>query len=450
MQIEPVANAPTYAFLRGKGIQRILVEGLFGEYSYELETRVRQEGSASRIMLLYGENGSGKTTILNIVFYLLSHIDKEGHKSKIKRYVFKSLVIEFADGTVVSANRADAIEGQYKLLVSRSGNVVAETEYGRTFEGPAREKLLKEAQHDEEHAKVLAALESLSLRIVFLRHTRKILTNVPGSAKEPSVLASHERRLRDDEDPIQGLNLQSTVLMLNRWSTEQAFRGTTRGEEDVNELFSKIISKLAREDENTGSTSTDQALSSLIAELMRQRDRYFSFSAYGLVSPLRLEPLLDALRDLPVRAHHSVIQVLSPYVASLRARLDALEPVRARFATFVDMMNSFYRNKTIHLEVYRGLSMKTRGGEPLKIPNLSSGESQLLYLLSNILVAKDRSTVFIVDEPEISLNVKWQRQILRSLLKLTEESDIQFIFATHSIELLSRHREFVAQLDSIE
>ena len=164
-------------------------------------------------------------------------------------------------------------------------------------------------------------------------------------------------------------------------------------------------------------TSTDQAFDSLIADLMLQRDRYFSFSAYGLVSPLRLEPLLGALRDLPARAHQSVIQVLSPYVASLRARLDALEPVRARFATFVEMMNSFYRNKTINLQVYGGLSIKTRSGEKLKIPKLSSGESQLLYLLSNILVAKDRSTIFIVDEPEISLNVKWQRQLLRSLLE---------------------------------
>ena len=83
---------------------------------------------------------------------------------------------------------------------------------------------------------------------------------------------------------------------------------------------------------------------------MLERDRYLLFSAFGLVSPLRLEPLLNALETLPALVHPAVIQVRSPYVANLRARLDALEPVRARFATFVDMMNSFYRNKKVNLQ----------------------------------------------------------------------------------------------------
>ncbi len=445
-------NLPVDAFLRGKGVRRIMVEGLFGEYKYVLETPLNLEGSAPRIFLLYGENGSGKTTILNIVFYLLSHLDKEGHKSRVKRYFFKSVVVECADGTSVSATRPKAAEGSYELSVFKNGKLVASTLYGQTYDDlSVREKLIKEAQHDQEHTQVLTALESLRLRIIFLRHTRKILTNITRSAKEASVFMRHEHRPvpdNHDDEAIQGLNLQSIVFMVNRWTTEQAFRGATRGEEDVNELFSKIISQLAHADKDPDGASSHQGLESLISDLVLQRDRYFSFSAYGLVTPLRLEPLLSALKDLPPRTHRSVIQVLSPYVASLKARLDALEPVRERFATFVDLMNSFYRNKTIRLEVSRGLSIRTRAGETLRIPKLSSGESQLLYLLTNILVAKDQSSIFIVDEPEISLNVKWQRQLLGSLLKLTEDSDIQFVFATHSIELLSRNREFVAKLVS--
>jgi energy-coupling factor transporter ATP-binding protein EcfA2 len=450
----PNEVAPTGAFLRGKGIQRIRVEGLFGEYSYDLRVRISQEGHAPRFLLLYGDNGSGKTTVLNIVFYLLSHLDKEGHKSRVKIYPFKSVVVEFADGVSVAANRETATEGPYRFSIIENGSTTAATTYGQAHEGSARERLLKESRHDEEHSRILARLESLGLKIVFLRHTRKILTNVRerSGTKIPTPVAVPDfRHTHEEEDEaIQGLNLHTTVYMLNRWVTERAFRGAMQGEEDVNELFSEIILTLARPDANAGESLKARGLGSLVSELTEQRDRYLSFSQFGLVKPLRLEPLLAILRGLPAHVHHSVTQVLSPYVNSLKARLDALEPVRVRFATFVDLVNSFYRNKTVHLDVYRGLAIRTRRGEPLKIAKLSSGEGQLLYLLTNLLVTKDRSTIFMVDEPELSLNVKWQRQLLRSLLKLTEESEIQFIFATHSIELLSRHREFVAELDAID
>jgi len=82
----------------------------------------------------------------------------------------------------------------------------------------------------------------------------------------------------------------------------------------------------------------------------------------------------------------------------------------------------------------------------LEPANLSSGEQQLLLLFCYVLIARDQPSVFMIDEPEISLNVKWQRQLVQSLLDITAYSKIQFIFASHSVELLSQHRGRVVQL----
>jgi predicted ATP-dependent endonuclease of OLD family len=77
---------------------------------------------------------------------------------------------------------------------------------------------------------------------------------------------------------------------------------------------------------------------------------------------------------------------------------------------------------------------------------LSSGERHLLLLFCNTLIALDRQSIFIIDEPEISLNIKWQRKLLDSLLECAGENPVQYIFATHSFELLAQHKDNTIKL----
>jgi ABC-type glutathione transport system ATPase component len=116
--------------------------------------------------------------------------------------------------------------------------------------------------------------------------------------------------------------------------------------------------------------------------------------------------------------------------------------------SFVDTVNGFYQDKRIDFFVRRGLQIVTTEGESLSPTSLSSGERQLLLLFSNLLLATKRNSIFIVDEPELSLNVKWQRQLIKHLFDLTRTTAVQFVFATHSIELLSRHKEDVVRLST--
>ncbi|MGL4709466.1 MAG: AAA family ATPase [Aeromonas veronii] len=93
-----------------------------------------------------------------------------------------------------------------------------------------------------------------------------------------------------------------------------------------------------------------------------------------------------------------------------------------------------------------GFVIKNRLDAILEPSKLSSGEQQLLLLFCYVLTARDNPSVFMIDEPEISLNVKWQRQLIQSLLDITEKSQIQFIFASHSIELFAQHRRRVVKV----
>jgi len=65
---------------------------------------------------------------------------------------------------------------------------------------------------------------------------------------------------------------------------------------------------------------------------------------------------------------------------------------------------------------------------------LSRGEKTLIYLFFVVFLYKDKVSVFLFDEPEISLHVKWQRNLMKDLSKLAPEN--QFIIATHSPSLV--------------
>jgi ABC-type glutathione transport system ATPase component len=143
-----------------------------------------------------------------------------------------------------------------------------------------------------------------------------------------------------------------------------------------------------------------------------------------------------------------IANVVSPYVESLRARLDALQEIQELITLLLERINAFFRNKTVTYELARGLVIATPQGKPLPPSQLSSGERQLLGLLAQVVVARKAATVFLIDEPEISLNVKWQRVLVDTLLQLVRGNDVQFILATHSLELLATHREHVHRLEA--
>lgn len=73
----------------------------------------------------------------------------------------------------------------------------------------------------------------------------------------------------------------------------------------------------------------------------------------------------------------------------------------------------------------------------LKFSDLSSGERQLVYMLVQVALnstEKEKSSIILMDEPEISLHLDWQEHFIKQLSILN--SDAQFIIVTHSPALV--------------
>jgi len=100
---------------------------------------------------------------------------------------------------------------------------------------------------------------------------------------------------------------------------------------------------------------------------------------------------------------------------------DRVSQLQALIETFLKKKIGFLENKMV---------FESKDGEILQIDALSSGEKQILLLLMRVFLMEERPTIVLIDEPESSLDIEWQYQLIDSLVKLNPNA--QFFITTHS------------------
>ena len=125
----------------------------------------------------------------------------------------------------------------------------------------------------------------------------------------------------------------------------------------------------------------------------------------------------------------------SPVLQRVVERIDALEgqisramETRTKLQALIERL--FSGNKRL---VLGDTSVEVRGKNDIRIglQSLSSGEKHILRILFEVM-SVERSTL-IIDEPEISLHIDWQRELIKAIMELNPQ--LQLIVATHSPEI---------------
>lgn len=170
----------------------------------------------------------------------------------------------------------------------------------------------------------------------------------------------------------------------------------------------------------------------------------------GFLSDSDYKGLLDNLDKISVGKKELVSSILTPYIEMLSNKLTALNNLMRILAFLIDSLSEYFHEKIIDFTVNDGFVIRhSKNGSVIAPHSLSSGEKQLLILFSKIIRRCSESSFIIIDEPEISLNIKWQRMLMDTLSFFVGESHAQFIIATHSFEILSRHMDNVVKLEDI-
>lgn len=442
-----------------KAISRIEVDGLFDQVTYRIPESSSQV-DLSHLMILYGDNGSGKTTLLSMIFHLLSPANNRGHRNALAEIPFKRFTIYLSDGTKVSAERSGATVGPYVVAAEGAGTSVR----FEFIDSPQEGKRRKFATEEQERS-AIEFLRGLDQSLYFLPADRAILgdsvdekdtiyldDDVIGQDRwravrfTPDVVLARHHGLVTEGTSRKSSSLIAAVDAVNDWLRSQALGATALGAENSNTIYTQIVRRIARSSSQKAG-QTDFDLRGLKQRLLKLSERSAEFARFQFTTPLNVEELLSALSGANDSAASLIASVLEPYIDGTNARLDALDRVRRLTSSFVESLNSFYTRKTISLDVSGGIRIRTSNGQVLSPSQLSSGEQQLLLMFCRVILARSKQSIFIIDEPELSLNSKWQRRLVPALLGMVQDAQVQFILATHSIELVSDYLENVLRLD---
>lgn len=422
------------------GIKEIKVDKLFGKYDYRLKAQGQNQ-------LLYGDNGSGKSTILKLVFHLLGTSNSAGHKTWLANCPFKKLVVVTTSGYSISANRKDTIVGSYSIAIS--GPDMNFSVVLNAFQEGGSYIVAGGATIDSEYLKLSFLIGKFAPRIVFVTDERSISDSKnQGSASEndytkfiPAYEHGSERlsyRNRD-ENPSLDVRVSNSLIAVGQYINNVVSLATIEGDSNVNQIYLKLFKNISK----AGGRNSSENLEEKVSYVSNIIPEYIKF---GLMPNLELEQYMVLYRKANQNSKLAFEKILLPLLDSLDERMNALEPAKSLIGAFYNTINEVLLDKELHYLYGRGVTILS-DGVPIASGTLSSGEKQLVILMCNLICLAEYSPVFFIDEPEISLNIKWQRKFVSMLEKITKHSECQFFLATHSMEILGQYTDLVTNLN---
>lgn len=145
--------------------------------------------------------------------------------------------------------------------------------------------------------------------------------------------------------------------------------------------------------------------------------------------------------------------ILSVYDRAISRRLLGQQVVYSRLRQFESSVNKFLENKK--LVIVDSIDRERQGSSPfIQLEDgskhsfyiLSSGERHVLTLLFSATHMSSTDGIVLLDEPELSLHVDWQRIILSELRN--QAKDRQIIACTHSPEIAADHLDSYVNINA--
>jgi predicted ATP-dependent endonuclease of OLD family len=150
--------------------------------------------------------------------------------------------------------------------------------------------------------------------------------------------------------------------------------------------------------------------------------------------------------DIPAKMERWQRNVLWTYLEDTEEKLSTFSELLAKVSLLQEIVNNRFLYKRLEIDRSRGLRLVSDEGTELGLSMLSSGEQHELVLLYDLLFNVESGALVLIDEPEISLHVSWQKRFIEDLRRIAEVVKFRSVVATHSPQIASRWRHRMVPL----
>lgn len=438
-------------------IEKLFVKKLFGLFNNEINFK---EGG---ITVIVGQNGCGKTTMLHILDAIFSKNHSQLFQYQfdyieltISSHVLKIKVIdEYLDGEEVTIKSLKYYVDSRELekCYRKNSKINSPTFWMRAI--PTLRRRSVNTFYDMRDGGVLTLSEVIDAYFDELpEEVKNDIIAIPKEVQElicdlQIELITTERLkkiYRDDE--------YRRIEFVQKFAVEEC-------SEELSNNIKNILSEYA----NT-SQKLDEQFPSKILKAIKKHEQ---FSVVDLknyiqrIDELRkkhvkagvLEENTDKFLNInvnPESLDESTAAILTVYYQDMKIKLDSLNSISDRIVLFKNMIsNKFGTNKEIFISKDNGIIVLQKpANKNVELRFLSSGEQQELVLLYNLIFKGEKEKLILIDEPEISLNVSWQREFLNDMKNIVEMNGFSILIATHSPQIINDNWELVETLGDYE
>ncbi len=399
---------------------------LFGRFNYEIELK---EG----ITIITGPNGYGKSTILRCIEAIQKGIEGIIYLISLD---FEKIEIFLSENDTLTIKKDDS-----KLYIDRT-SVNIEDFYKKITRlayrlGPYLRHIDDENFIDRRSGRIYEMKEIIS--------NKKILNYILDSSISMNELFSTTfiNKLKSIQDRVGNIFLiKEQRLLLS--GTEKS-----RLEDRIINFIEELPEKLKKQ---IGKTSEKY---SKMAYHYDSTYPYRLFNEKNGINKLEYEEKMKEIKekfnklkeyDISEGINNRKLEFKQEFSTALKVYVDdfndkykVYEELINKLDLYISIINSRLTFKKIKISRETGIEIINDEQQKLKLSDLSSGEQQEIVLFYKLIFEAPNQSLLLIDEPEISLHIVWQKIFMNDLQKVVDLKNLNVIVATHSPQIINNY-----------
>ncbi|MBE5977862.1 MAG: hypothetical protein E7249_01845 [Paenibacillaceae bacterium] len=467
-------------------IKYFTVYGLFGKFKNEIVFNEKE-----KITLLIGPNGCGKTTTLKILKCVFMDTLKELWRfdfEKIEIGIENSIIrIEtdkeypYLQKKMNRNNKTFSIHGVFKIFLN---DKPMEYVYSRNTDKYLERNYIKNHYYEDEISEITKFnpyIERSIIKEEYNDTSAAIELNFP---EEIKVLLEKVKIDFVSTNRLLKMDIDENIPLRE---LRNRFRYENMVEVYSNELV-KMIKDTLSEYANI-SQKLDEAFPGKIFEALKNNiyydeDKELVEKKIEEINTLREKHIKTGILESNETTKYitdsidtvdsKTLPILKVYYKDTEEKLKSLNDLSDRILLFIDLVNRklmygkqliITKEKGIQITDEKGIQITEEKGiqitkekgiqitdrkKIIELSQLSSGEQQEIVLLYRLIFSSNENQLILIDEPEISLHVAWQRQFVDDLKKIIELNKMNILIATHSPQILNDYWNLTVKLGEVE